>query len=102
VDWGYTPDYVNAMSRILRLPEADEFIIATGVKHTVQEFVEIAFGCLGLDWQKYVSEQGGILKRSIPQLLGNPQKLMLKTGWKPSVSFREMIAIMVRQVELDG
>lgn len=102
VDWGYAPDYVNAMSRILRLPEADEFIIATGVKHTVQEFVEIAFGCLGLDWQKYVSEQEGILKRSIPQMLGNPQKLMLKTGWKPSVSFREMIAIMVRQVELDG
>jgi len=102
VDWGYAPDYVNAMWRILRLPEADDFVIATGIQHTVQEFAEIAFSRLGLDWSQYVVEEGSILKRSTPLMLGNPQKLMAKTGWKPSVTFQQMIEIMVKQVEQDG
>ena len=57
VDWGYAPDYIEAMHRIVNLPEADDFVIATGKKHTVEDFVRIAFDTLGLDWQNFVEER---------------------------------------------
>ena len=97
VDWGYAPDYVDAMHKILALKEPDDFIIATGKKHKVSEFAEIAFKYLGLDWKRYVGEYKGILTRETPPRVGNPSKLTSLTGWKPTVDFREMIKLLLTQ-----
>ncbi len=95
IDWGYAPDYVKAMQQILSAPEGDEFIIATGQKHCVRDFVQIAFDCVGLDWKKYVKEDIGIMTRKRKSLVGNSQKLMDATGWRPSVDFKGMIKLLV-------
>jgi GDPmannose 4,6-dehydratase len=91
VDWGYAPDYVDAMHRILQLDRADDFIIASGAKHTVKEFVQIAFDLAHLDWKPHVQEAGGIITRKNKALIGNPQKLMQATAWKPTVDFKAMV-----------
>lgn len=96
VDWGFAPDYVNAMHRIVILPEADDFIIATGEKHTVEEFVNIAFNSLGLDWREFVEERKEIVTRPNVALVGNPDKLMRKTGWKRSITFPDMIKLLIK------
>ncbi len=95
VDWGYAPDYVDAMLRIVELPLADDYVIATGEAHTVQEFVEIAFGLVGLDWQKFVREDRSLLRGSARPRVGNSARLRAKTGWQPSLSFREMVRKLV-------
>ena len=96
-DWGYAPDYIDAMYKILSLKYPDDFIIATGKKHKVSEFAEIAFKYLGLDWRHYVEENKNILTRKAVCRIGNPQKLMSKTGWKPSVDFKEMVKVLLVQ-----
>lgn len=95
VDWGYAPDYVEAAHRILELERPDEFIIATGQKHSIRDLVAVAFGYLDLDWQKYVRENGAILTRKRLPMVGNAQKLREATGWQPTVSFEAMIHKMV-------
>ena len=95
IDWGYAPDCVEAMIRILSLPQAEDFIIATGETHSVLEFVQIAFGLLGLDWQAHVAEDASILKRRRAPLVGDASKLHNLTGWKPSVTFEGMIWALV-------
>ncbi len=95
VDWGYAPDYVDAMIRILRLPQPDDFIIATGETHTVREFVEVAFGALGLDWKSHVVENPALIGSPKPPLVGNPDKLKRMTGWRPSVTFEQMVRLLV-------
>lgn len=90
IDWGYAPDYVKAMRHILQLDAADDFIIATGETHSVQEFVEIVFAALGLDWHQHVEERAGMVARRKTLLRGDATKL-LNTGWKPSVNFQQMI-----------
>jgi len=95
VDWGYAPDYVDAMHRVLMHKHADDFIIATGVKHTVQEFVETTFGLLDVDWQKYVVTDPTLLKKKSRKFVGNPHKLHNATGWQAMTGFREMITLMV-------
>jgi GDPmannose 4,6-dehydratase len=96
-DWGYAPDYVMAMKQILALSDPDDFIIATGEKHTVKEFIEIAFHELELDWKDYVEEQKDILTRQMPGLIGNADKLRRQTGWSPSVTFHEMVRKIVHE-----
>ena len=96
VDWGYAPDYVEAFRRILASTKPDDFIVATGEKHTVRDFVEIAFGYLGLDWKKYVEEDTKIITKDNTTLVGNPQKLRQATGWKPSVDLRGMIKLILQ------
>jgi GDPmannose 4,6-dehydratase len=96
-DWGFAPDYVIAMKQILTLPNPDDFIIATGEKHTVKEFIEIAFHELGLDWKNYVEERENILTRQMPGLIGNAEKLRGQTGWSPSVTFHEMVRNLVHE-----
>ena len=91
VDWGFAPDYVDAMIKILNIEKSDDFIIATGEKHSVREFVQITFELLGLDWRNYVDENASIITKQKVALVGNPNKLRIETGWKPSVNFREMI-----------
>jgi GDPmannose 4,6-dehydratase len=91
VDWGYAPDYVEAMRGILELPKADEFVIATGESHSVQEFVEIVFAALGLDWRRHVRENAAQITKQRRNLSGDASKLKRATGWQPTVSFRQMV-----------
>lgn len=95
IDWGYAPDFVDAMVKILGLPEADDFIVATGKAHTVLEFVELVFGRLGLDWRAHVEEQPSVLQRRRPAMIGDASKLRAATDWQPSVTFAEMVARLV-------
>jgi GDPmannose 4,6-dehydratase len=99
VDWGYAPDYVEAFRRILAAEEPDDFIIATGEKHTVRDFVKITFGYLGLDWTKHIEEDAKIISRGGAALVGNYQKLRRITGWKPSVDLGEMIKLLLQSKE---
>jgi GDPmannose 4,6-dehydratase len=99
VDWGYAPDYVDAMYRIVNLPEAEDFIIATGEKHTVEDFVRITFHTIGLDWRHFVKERKEIITRPPIAFVGNPAKLVKKTGWKRSVTFSEMVQLLIKEAE---
>jgi GDPmannose 4,6-dehydratase len=95
VDWGYAPDYVEAMHRILCLENPEDFVIATGETHSVQEVVEMVFARLGLDWKAHVTEAPGILTRKRVVLRGDPSKLQQLTGWRPSIDFQTMISGLV-------
>jgi GDPmannose 4,6-dehydratase len=98
VDWGYAPDYVEAMFRILQLPEPGDFVIASGELHSVREFAEVAFDELGLDWRQHVETDAGLLKRKLPPMRGDFSKLRSATGWGPSVNFTELVAKLVHEV----
>jgi len=95
-DWGYAPDYVEAMIRIISEPKSGDFIVATGVSHSVREFVAEAFLAAGVtDWQDRVIIDPGLYRPADPQqLVGDPSKLR-SIGWQPSVSFPELVGIMV-------
>lgn len=96
IDWGYAPDYVEAAYKILQADKGDDFIIASGELHTVKDFVKEVFNLLDLDWTKYVREDSSIItKQNKKKLLGNFGKLNKTTGWKPSVTFKELIKILV-------
>jgi len=95
-DWGYAADYVEAMWRMLQLDSPEDFVIATGESHTVRELVELAFGYVGLDWQRHVV-QDPLLTRpaEVDLLVGDPAKARRLLGWKPRLSFPELIRLMV-------
>ncbi|SRR5579883_216193 len=95
IDWGYAPNYVEAMHRILQLETPDDFIIATGITHTVRDFVVNTFAKLGLDWTRFVKEDKTIIQRGRGKLQGDPTKLQQLTGWQPTVSFEQMINYML-------
>lgn len=96
VDWGHAPDYVEAAYRILQLSQPDIFIISSGVTHTIEDFIEGVFASLGLDWHKYVELNPNLItKKQKQNLAGNHQKLQDATGWKNSVTFNELIKILV-------
>lgn len=95
VDWGYAPDYVEAFYKILNSESAGEFIVATGVKHSVLDFVKITFDYLDLDWRNYVEEDRNIIPSKRRALVGNSKKLMAITGWRPTVDFRQMIKLLL-------
>ena len=97
VDWGYAPDYVDAMWRILQLPEPDDFVIASGALHSVRELVQSAFEAVGLDWTAHVQVDPDVTRRQYGcALQGNSSKLESRTGWRPSMTFHDMIRTMVR------
>lgn len=97
VDWGYAGDYVEAMYKILQARQPDDFIISSGALHTVGEFTQGVFDCLGLDYKRYVREDRTLLKKSSArQLYGDHVKLTTITGWKPKVDFKQLISIMVQ------
>jgi GDPmannose 4,6-dehydratase len=79
------------MQGILELPQADDFVIATGESHSVQEFVEIVFAALGLDWRRHVRENAAQITKQRRNLSGDASKLKRATGWQPTVSFRQMV-----------
>lgn len=95
VDWGYAPDYVEAMYRMLQLNTPSDYVIATGILHTVREFVEIAFNYIGLDYRDYVKVQPDLLYKGPEIRVGDSTRLRLDTGWTPTVSFQEMVELMV-------
>ena len=96
-DWGYAPDYVEAMIKILSLSEPDDFIVSTGIKHTVKDFVSTAFAAGDLDWRKHVTQKPGIVQRVTNPLIGDSTKLRKATGWAPSVTFEEMVKSLVEE-----
>jgi GDPmannose 4,6-dehydratase len=97
VDWGHAPDYVAAMWAILQLDHGDDFVVASGARHSVREFVTIAFETVGMDWQKYVVEDRALLAKAGPRrsLQGDSRKLKAATGWEPQTSFEQMVKNMV-------
>lgn len=99
VDWGFAPDYAAAMWHILQLPNADDFVVATGILHTVRDFVQIAFQALDLNWENHVVVDGPLAAK-IPahvSLCGDSSKLRSLTGWRPQTSFREMVLRMIAE-----
>jgi GDPmannose 4,6-dehydratase len=101
-DWGYAGDYVRAMWLMLQQPEGDEYVIATGVTHSVSELVEIAFARAGLDWREYVHIDESLVrgKAELHNLVGDPSKARQKLGWEPSLSFEQLVELLV-DAELD-
>jgi GDPmannose 4,6-dehydratase len=95
VDWGWAPDYTDAMQRICGLPKADDYVIATGVPHTVADFCREAFAAVGLDYTRHVTERPDRLKKSGAVLIGDASKLRRDTGWAPSLTFEQMVAKLV-------
>ncbi|MDZ4848318.1 MAG: GDP-mannose 4,6-dehydratase [Pirellulaceae bacterium] len=95
VDWGDAGDTIDAMTRILELDEADDFVVATGIPHSVKDFVAVAFRAVGLDWETYVSEDRNIVLKKRAPLIGDATKLYDKTKWRPTVSFEEMVSELV-------
>jgi GDPmannose 4,6-dehydratase len=95
VDWGWAADFVDAMIRIVEQPDPDDYVVATGVPHTVQDFVSTAFECLGLNWRDHVVEDAKLVKSSQNALVGDATKLRDRTGWKPTITFEEMVKKLV-------
>jgi len=96
-DWGFAGDYVDAMHRMMQQPQADDFVIATGVTHSVREFCEIAFAHLGLDYRDHVvSDDARFLRPAeVDLLIGDASKARQALGWEPKVPFRELVTMMV-------
>lgn len=95
-DWGFAGDYVKAMWLMLQQDYADDFVIATGETHSVQEFVEIAFAHADLDWKEHVVQDERFMRPAeVDLLVGDPSKAGRDLGWEPSVSFKELVRMMV-------
>ena len=95
-DWGYAKDYVEAMWLMLQQDKAEDYVIATGETHSVREFLDEAFGLVGLDWKKYVEIDSRYYRPAeVDLLLGNPAKAKEKLGWKPKTTFKELVKIML-------
>lgn len=95
-DWGYAKDYVEAMWLMLQQPKADDYVIATGETHSVREFLDLAFACIGRDWKDVVEIDSRYFRPTeVDLLLGDASKAQRVLGWKPKTSFRELVQIMV-------
>ena len=95
-DWGYAPEYVEGVWRILQHDEGDDFVLATGESHTVQEFVEAAFAHADLDWKQFVKHDPRYERPAeVDVLLGDASKAKKILGWEPKVRFHELVRIMV-------
>jgi GDPmannose 4,6-dehydratase len=95
-DWGYAPEYVEAMWRMLQHDEPDDFVVATGTAYSVRDFLEFTFSHVGLDWQKYVRFDERYLRPTeVDRLIGDPAKANEKLGWSPTVLTPRLAQIMV-------
>jgi GDPmannose 4,6-dehydratase len=96
-DWGFAGDYVEAMWRMLQADTPEDYVIGSGILHTVQDLVKTAFACVDLDWQKYVDINLDLLRRDEHfHLVANPEKAKTQLKWSPQVSFEELIEQMVK------
>ncbi len=95
-DWGHAPDYTIAMWMMLQQQEPDDYVIATGESHTVREFLELAFGRVGLDWEEFVEIDPRYYRPSeVDHLRGDASKAARVLGWRPTTRFPELVALMV-------
>ena len=95
-DWGYAPEYVEAMWLMMQQDTPDDYIVATGESHSVQELVELAFASQNLDWKRYVSVEPALIRPlDVNQLVGDASKARKKLGWKPSTTFEGVVKIMI-------
>lgn len=97
-DWGFAKDYVQAIWLMMQQQKADDYVIATGETHSVREFLDESFGYVGLDWKKYVEiDKRYFRPTEVDLLVGDSSKAREKLGWKPSLSFKELARLMVRE-----
>jgi GDPmannose 4,6-dehydratase len=95
-DWGFAGDYVKAMWLMLQQVEPKDYVVGTGETHSVRELCEVAFGCLDLDWQKYVKVDREFYRPAeVDLLVSDPSRAREKLGWKPEISFQQLIQMMV-------
>ena len=95
-DWGFAGDYVRAMWLMLQQDVADDYVVATGETHSVREFLQIAFSHVGLNFEDYVVIDPEFIRPAeVELLLGNPAKAKAQLGWKPAVSFQQLVTRMV-------
>jgi GDPmannose 4,6-dehydratase len=97
-DWGYAKDYVHAMWMMLQQPEPDDYVIATGETYAVRDFLNEAFGYVGVDWKPHVEiDERYYRPTEVDLLVGDASKARNKLDWKPTVTFRELVQLMVRE-----
>lgn len=95
-DWGYAKDYVRAMWLMLQQEEPDDYVVATGETHSIREFLDVSFKYVNLDWHDYVEFDPRYLRPAeVDLLIGDPAKAKEKLGWEPSVTFEQLVALMV-------
>src|ERR1700694_2759510 len=95
-DWGYAGDYIGAMWLMLQQPQPDDYVIATGETHSIQELLEGAFSYVGLDWKKYVEiDPQLVCPAEVDYLCGDSSKARRVLGWKPKVGFQQLVEMMV-------
>ena len=95
-DWGYAGDYVEAMWLMLQQDTPDDYVVATGETHSVEEFLVAAFGCVNLDWRDYVVQDERFMRPAeVDLLVGDPSKAGRQLGWEPNISFPELVKMMV-------
>jgi GDPmannose 4,6-dehydratase len=95
-DWGFAGDYVKAMWLILQQDQADDYVIATGVTHSVRRFCELAFGHVGLDYRDYVVQDERYMRPAeVDLLVGDPSKARKQLGWQPETTFEQLVQMMV-------
>jgi GDPmannose 4,6-dehydratase len=95
-DWGFAGDYVRAMWLMLQQDQPDDYVIATGVAHSVRDLVEIAFDHVGLDWRKHVTQDQSLIRPAeVDHLIGDASKARAKLGWTPTIDFKTLIEMMV-------
>jgi GDPmannose 4,6-dehydratase len=103
-DWGYAPEFVEAMHLLLQQDEPDDYVIGTGESHSVRDFLDEAFGYADMDWTRYVEIDPRYFRPTeVDFLLADPSKAKAKIGWSPKVKFHELVRIMVdADLELMG
>lgn len=95
-DWGYAKDYVRAMWLMLQQPQPDDYVVATGETHTIREFLDLAFRAVNLNWEDYVAFDARYLRPAeVDLLIGDPTKAQQALGWTPSVTFPQLVQLMV-------
>jgi GDPmannose 4,6-dehydratase len=95
-DWGFAADYVRAMWLMLQQDEPDDYVVATGVSHSVKELIEVAFARVGLDWQQHVWQDPALIRPAeVDHLLGDSTKARRQFGWTPRVDFTQLVEMMV-------
>jgi GDPmannose 4,6-dehydratase len=101
-DWGFARDFVEAMWLMLQQDAPGDYVVATGETHSVREFCEEAFGCVGLDWKEFVKVDPKYFRPAeVDLLLGDPSRAKAKLGWQPRVTFKELVKLMV-EADLEG
>jgi GDPmannose 4,6-dehydratase len=103
-DWGYAKDYVEAMWMMLQKPTGDDYVIATGETHSIKEFLDLAFGAVGRDWNEYVKKDPRYYRPTeVDLLIGDPTKANKELGWKPKCTFPELVRLMITEdLKLEG